>query len=177
VNSGVVGLWSGAIVWFHCCFWVIRAKGCSNLKSEKQAELGEVMYTFNASSQETGRGSFLSLKSASEILSGKKKKKRKREGGRPGWWPSFLQIGSVRALKSTSVSQPLGQDPFGGSNDLFSGVTLDRSKALIFTLPFITVAKFSYEAAIKIILWLWITTTRGTELKGRSIRKAKKPLV
>jgi hypothetical protein len=43
----------------------------------------------------------------------------------------------------------------------------------IFTLQFIRVENYSYEITMKIILWLGITTTRGTVLKGHSIRQVK----
>ena len=53
------------------------------------------------------------------------------------------------------------------------GFPNDHQITQIFTLWFITVADYSNTVAMKAILWLEVTTTRGTILRGGSIRKVE----
>ena len=60
-----------------------------------------------------------------------------------------------------SGSQSAG-DPFGGANDPFTDICITIHNS----------TKGSYEVAMNIIV-LRATTTRGTVLKGRSVRKVE----
>ena len=67
--------------------------------------------------------------------------------------------------KEQWYSKPVSRNPSYGSPRTIRKQT--------FTLRFVTVQNYSYEVATKIILWLGVTTTWGTVLKGCSIRKVE----
>ena len=67
------------------------------------------------------------------------------------------------------VLNPLVTTPCGESHSLFIWITNK-----IFTLWFTTVAKLQLWVISEILLWLGVTTTWGTVLKGHSIRKVEK---
>jgi hypothetical protein len=71
-----------------------------------------------------------------------------------------------------SSSQPLGHGPFGeGLNDLSQESSKTIGKNTDVYIMIHSRAKLCYEVATKINVWLGITTTLETVLKGHSLRK------
>ena len=78
------------------------------------------------------------------------------------------QPDSRAAVLNLGASTPLGE-----SNDPLQGSHIIYPICQVFTLRFVTVAKLQVWNSNEIILWLKVTTTWGTLLKGCSVRKVE----
>lgn len=78
-------------------------------------------------------------------------------------WPQRHCQGKHSLVQGCLV---LGSQPLSGS--------IKQLKTQIFTRQFILVAKSQYEVAMKILLWLVVSTACGSVFKGHSVREAEK---